>query len=67
MSQKKQQVVACSVAVATALALGGLTARADQHGDQDDKDGSESALEFLRSHNRNLPRSSAEAKSAPGF
>src|ERR1700738_2779895 len=39
MSQKKQQVVACSVAVATALALGGLTVRADDNADRDDRDG----------------------------
>jgi len=58
MSQKKQQVVACSVAVATALALGGLTARADQHGDQDDKDGKRPKKVFviaMENHNWTQP------------
>jgi hypothetical protein len=58
MSQKKQQVVACSVAVATALALGGFTADADQHADRDDRDGNRPKKVFviaMENHNWTQP------------
>ena len=58
MSQKKQQVVACSVAVATALALGGLTAHADHHTDRDHRDGNRPRKVFviaMENHNWTQP------------
>src|SRR5882762_849963 len=58
MSQKKQQVVACSVAVAAALALGGLTTHADQHADRDDRDGNRPTRVFviaMENHNWTQP------------
>jgi hypothetical protein len=59
MSQKKPQVVACSVAVATALALAGLTAHADQHGDdRNDRDGNRPKKVFviaMENHNWTQP------------
>jgi phosphatidylinositol-3-phosphatase len=58
MFQKKQQVVACSVAVATALALGGFTAHADQQADRDDRDGNRPKKVFviaMENHNWTQP------------
>src|SRR4029077_10755978 len=58
MSQQKQQVVACSVAVATALALGGLTAHADRHADRDERDGNRPKKVFviaMENHNWTQP------------
>ena len=62
MSQKKQQVVACSVAVATALALGGLTAHADRRGDRDDRDESRPRKVFviaMENHNWTQPNTAS--------
>jgi hypothetical protein len=61
MSQKKQQVVACAVAVATALALGGLTAHAD-HADRDDQEGKRPNKVFviaMENHNWTQPNSAS--------
>jgi hypothetical protein len=57
MSQRKHQVAVCSVAVATALALGGLTAHAD-HADRDDRGGSRPTKVFviaMENHNWTQP------------
>jgi hypothetical protein len=62
MFQKKQQVVACSVAVATALALGGLTAHADRRGDRDDRDESRPRKVFviaMENHNWTQPNTAS--------
>src|ERR1700738_5299213 len=62
MSQKKQQVVACSVAVAPAVALGGLTVRADQNADRDDRDGNRPKKVFviaMENHNWTQPNSAS--------
>src|SRR5450432_104062 len=62
MSQTKQQVVACAVAVATALALGGLTAHADRHDDRDDRGGNRPNKVFviaMENHNWTQPNSAS--------
>src|SRR4029077_4358114 len=62
MSQQKQQVVACSVAVATALALGGLTAHADRHADRDERDGNRPKNVFviaMENHNWTQPNTAS--------
>jgi hypothetical protein len=62
MFQKKQQVVACSVAVATALTLGGLTAHADRRGDRDDRDENRPRKVFviaMENHNWTQPNTAS--------
>ena len=62
MFQKKQQVVACSVAVATVVALGGLTAHADRHADRDDRDENRPKKVFviaMENHNWTQPNTAS--------
>jgi hypothetical protein len=62
MFKKKQQVLACSAAVATALALGGLTARADRGDHRDDRDESRPRKVFviaMENHNWTQPSSTS--------